>query len=47
MGKVFVRDNGECQIGQQCDNKNGIAVPGNTWPVLSRSSENVIRILFK
>jgi hypothetical protein len=47
MGKVYVRDNGQCVPGSKCDCKDGIAVPGNTWYILSRSSSNVIRILMK
>jgi hypothetical protein len=47
MGKVYVRDNGKCKPGEKCDCKNGIAVPGSKWSVLSRSDKNVIRILYK
>jgi len=47
IGKMYVRDNGECIPGQKCDCRDGIAVPGNTWFVLSRSDDKVIRILFR
>jgi oligoribonuclease (3'-5' exoribonuclease) len=46
LGKVFVRDNGLCQVGDRCNCENGIAIPGQKWPVLSRHSPQVIRILF-
>jgi len=47
IGKVRVRDNGECKVGMKCDCDNGIAVPGNKWHVLKRIDEDVILILFK
>jgi trimeric autotransporter adhesin len=46
LGKIYVRDNGHVQVGHKCDCLNGIAVPGNTYRVLARSSPNVVRILF-
>ena len=45
LGKLYVRDNGECVVGQYCDCLNGIAVPGSKWMVMARSSANVIKIL--
>jgi hypothetical protein len=47
LGKLYVRDNGKCKPGDKCDCKNGIAVPGKKWRVLSRVNDHVIRILFK
>jgi trimeric autotransporter adhesin len=47
LGQIHVRDDGTCIPGQKCDCKNGIAVPGNKYFVLSRTHPNVIRILFK
>ena len=46
MGKLFVRDDGQCVVGSRCDCVNGIAVPGTRWPVLSRSDTDTIRILY-
>jgi len=46
MGKVYVRDNGNCVVGQRCDCSDGIAIPGSSWHVLSRSDTDVVRILF-
>lgn len=46
LGKIYVRDNGQCAIGGLCSAENGIAVPGSHWRVLQRISNNVIRILF-
>jgi hypothetical protein len=43
-GLLRVRDNGECQVGHDCDCLDGIAVPGSTWQVLRRISPNVIEI---
>jgi len=45
MGQLYVRDNGECLVGQRCDCQAGIAIPGSTWRVLKRSGSNVIKIL--
>ena len=47
LGKVLVRDNGECKPGQKCDCLNGIAVPGSTWLVLNRTAANIIKVLYK
>lgn len=47
MGQIYVRDNGLCIPGSKCSCENGIAVPGNSWRVLSRKSSNVIKILYK
>ena len=47
MGKVLVRDNGNCKPGEKCDCVDGIAVPGSHWYVLSRTSNNVIKILYR
>ena len=53
LGKVFIRDDGTCQIGQLCTcNKDGIATPAtddskHVYHVLSRSAPNVIRIFLK
>lgn len=45
IGKVYVRDEGRCTIGDYCDTDNeGKAIPGIKYAVLSRSSDNVIRI---
>ena len=46
LGKVYVRDNGDCTVGDTCDCSNGVAVPGNTWQVLSRNAPDVVRILY-
>ena len=46
MGKLYVRDDGNCVVGDKCDCLNGIAVPGTAWPVLSRSDTDTIKILF-
>ena len=48
MGKIFVKDDGTCKVGERCSLlSNGTATQGDQWPVLSRTSANVIRILFK
>ena len=47
LGKIYVRDNGQCIVGQKCDCVDGIAVPGNKWKVIKRNAENVIWILYK
>lgn len=47
LGKIYVRDNGLCIPGQKCSCLNGIAIPGNKWKILSRLSENIIRIIYK
>ncbi len=48
LGKIYLRDNGECVPGKRCDvTDGGIAIPGRTWYVLSRSGPNVIRIDFR
>ena len=47
LGKLYVYDNGTCVVGGRCDCVNGVAVPGTTWPVLTRSATNVIRILYR
>jgi hypothetical protein len=48
MGKIYVRDDGTCVVGQKCScGSGGIAVPGTGWRVMSRKSANVIRILYK
>ena len=47
LGKIYVRDNGLCKVGSKCSCRDGIAIPGNRWYILSRSSPNVIRVLFK
>ena len=46
LGKIYVRDNGECVQGSKCDCLNGIAIPGNKWYVLNRVTDSVIRILY-
>jgi hypothetical protein len=47
IGRVYVRDNGYCRLGEKCDCENGIAVPGDRWIVMSRTSSQVIQILLK
>ena len=47
MGKLYVRDNGQCVVRSKCSCENGIAIPGNDWYVMERKSENIIRILYK
>lgn len=47
LGKLYVRDNGQCIPGHKCDCKDGIAIPGHKWKVLSRVDNSVIRILYK
>lgn len=46
LGKLYVRQNGQCQVGNYCSAENGIAVPGNKWKVIQRVSDTVIRIMF-
>ena len=46
LGKVCVRDNGTCVVGQKCDCLNGVAVPGSKWRVLARKDTDVIQILY-
>jgi hypothetical protein len=46
LGKIYVRDNGQCQPGAKCDCLNGIAIPGSKWKILSRSGPNTIRIVY-
>lgn len=47
MGKLYVRDDGKCSPGGFCDCKDGIAIPGSTYRVMTRNSDNVVKILFK
>lgn len=47
MGKIYVRDDGTCIVGQKCSCNNGIATAGSSWFVLQRVSANVVRILYK
>lgn len=53
LGKIFVRDNGECEVNKYCKcSTSGIAIPASTndkykWRVIKRSSTNVIRIYYK
>lgn len=47
LGKVIVRDNGQCTPGQKCDCLNSIAIPGTMWRVLTRIAPDTIKILFK
>lgn len=48
LGKVYVRDDGTCVVGQRCTcNADGIATPGADWFVMERKSANVIRVFFK
>ena len=47
MGKLYVRDDGGCEIGGKCDCAGGIAIPGNKWYVMERSDANIIRILYR
>ena len=48
LGKVYVRDDGTCVVGQKCTcNADGIATPGSDWFVMERKSANVIRVFFK
>lgn len=47
MGKLYVRDDGNCVVGQKCSCSNGIAVPGTDWYVMERKTPNIIRILYK
>ena len=45
LGKLYVRDNGQCQVGQKCSCENGIAVHGNKWWVMEQIDSDVIKIL--
>lgn len=46
LGKIYVRDNGNCQVGDKCScGSGGIAIPGTKWRIIDRRSANVIRIL--
>lgn len=50
MGKLFVRDNGSCQIGGYVKPDNGIAIPSaekTNMRVLKRVNDNVIQVLLK
>jgi hypothetical protein len=47
LGKLYVYDDGNCVVGERCDCIGGIAVPGNKWQILERSSENTISILYR
>ena len=48
MGKLFVRDNGNCQVGGYVKPDNGIAIPSaekTNMRVLKRVNDNVIQVL--
>lgn len=50
MGKLFVRDNGNCQVGSYVKPDNGIAIPSEektNMRVLKRVNDNVIQVLLK
>lgn len=50
MGKLFVRDNGNCQVGGYVKPDNGIAIPSaekTNMRVLKRVNDNVIQVLLK
>ena len=50
MGKLFVRDNGSCQVGSYVKPDNGIAIPSEektNMRVLKRVNDNVIQVLLK
>ena len=50
MGKLFVRDNGNCQVGSYVKPDNGIAIPSaekTNMRVLKRVNDNVIQVLLK
>ena len=50
MGKLFVRDNGCCQVGSYVKPDNGIAIPSaekTNMRVLKRVNDNVIQVLLK
>lgn len=51
MGKLLVRDNGECKVNDYCKSgDNGIAVPTENqsgYRVMKRVDENIIQILLK
>ncbi|CAH6419356.1 Hypothetical protein HVR_LOCUS561 [uncultured virus] len=47
LGKVYVKDNGNCQTGGKCTFENGIAVPGTKWFVMKRISNHIIEIVYK
>lgn len=46
VGKIPVRDDGSCIVGQRCDCLNGIATKGTKWHVMKRLSEDTILVLF-
>ncbi len=50
IGKLFVRDNGNCQVGGYVKPDNGIAIPSaekTNMRVLKRVNDNVIQVLLK
>lgn len=51
MGKLLVRDNGECKVNDYCKSGNGgIAIPAENqsgYRVMKRVDENIIQILLK
>lgn len=54
MGVLAVRDDGSCSVNGYCKVDNGGTatsaneyIPGQTWRVIKRVSENVIKIIFK
>ena len=47
LGKVYVKDDGSCQVNQKCSVENGIATLGSKYHVLSRENDFVVRILIK
>ena len=49
LGKLLVYDDGTCEVGEYCmPNDDGIATKSDTgYYVMSRESENIIKVLFK
>jgi hypothetical protein len=49
MGKLYVRDDGTCQVGGYCKPNNiGIATSSEDgYRIIQRISENIVRVILK
>ena len=50
MGKLYVRDNGTCEVNGYATVDNGIAVKSDVktnMRVMERVTENIVRVLLK